>query len=159
MIDSGPRPFPMDSKLVDDLYVEAMVLSDEARAYLESIAGLQRERMTPIERLNFSCESLKVTTRLMHVIAWLLSRRALARGEIDEEEARSEKFRLGAAAPSEFGLVRSFPEEMRLIISASESLYARAQRLEEQLNDGGRTGAYPGRSPARDLMALLETSF
>ncbi len=148
----------LDSKLVDDLYVEAMVLADEARAYLETGAVTQRDLMDPMMRLNFSCEALKITTRLMHVIAWLLSRRALARGEIDLAEARSEKYRLGDAAMSDPAITPAFPIEMRTLIAMSESLYHRAQRLEDRFTDLGASKPAAA-SPARDLLTLLESSF
>lgn len=149
----------LDGKLVDDLYMEAMVLADEARAYLEKGAEIERELLDSMEKVHFSCESLKITTRLMQVIAWLLSRRAHARGEISLEECRSEKYRLGDAAASDPRFTRGFPGDMRVLIAASESLYMRTQRLEEQMVDGLKTVPVPGYSPARDLLALLETAF
>lgn len=159
MIDSDNRLLLMDGKLIDDLYVEAMVLADEARAYLEKGAVVERELLDPVERVSFSCEALKVTTRLMQVIAWLLSRRAVLRGEIDLIEGRSDKYRLGDAATSDAYATRDFPADMRVLIAASESLYLRAQRLEEQLIDRALPGMMKGNSPARDLMHLLETAF
>lgn len=159
MTDSSNRLFLMDGKLVDDLYVEAMVLADEARAYLEKGAMLERDLLEPMDRVHFSCEALKITTRLMQVIAWLLSRRAFQRGEIDLIESRSEKYRLGDAAATDMQSTGVFPSEMRVLIAASESLYLRAQRLEEQLFDRQLPGMRPGNSPARDLMVMLETAF
>lgn len=159
MTDSvASRLFVMDGKLIDDLYVEAMVLADEARAYLEKGATAERDMLDPMERVQFSCEALKVTTRLMQVIAWLLSRRALLRGEIDAAEARSEKYRLGDAAATDHYTTRDLPGDMRVLIAASESLYLRTTRLEEQLVDRPQPGARPGYSPARDLIAWLETT-
>ena len=69
-------------KLVDSLYVEAMVLADEARSYFDSAARDDRLGLEPVDRVGFSCESLKVTTRLMHIIAWLLTQRAVTAGEL-----------------------------------------------------------------------------
>jgi regulator of CtrA degradation len=152
---SGKRLLLLNGKLVDDLHVEAMVLADEARTYLESDAG--RDLSDPFERMQFSCESLKVTTRLMQVIAWLLTQRAVARGELDPAESRSETYRLGDAAPSDPRYTRLFPAEMRTLIAASESLYLRTQRLEEQFMDRIVIGLVPANSPARDLMMMLET--
>lgn len=153
------RLFLMDGKLIDDLYVEAMVLADEARGYLERGANVERDLLEPMERVQFSCEALKITTRLMQVIAWLLSRRAFLRGEIDLAEARSEKYRLGDAAATDHYVTRDLPADIRVLIAASESLYMRAQRLEEQMVDRPQPGARPGNSPARDLIALLEKTF
>lgn len=158
MRNSGTRLLVLNSKLVDDLYVEAMVLADEARAYLESDAGTERELPDPFDRVQFSCESLKVTTRLMQVIAWLLNQRAFARGEIDRAESRSEARRLGDAAPSDPVYTRRFPAEMRTIIAASESLYLRTQRLQEQFMERPVIGPMAAGCPARDLQRLLETS-
>jgi regulator of CtrA degradation len=159
MTESDNRLFLIDGKLIDDLYVEAMVLADEARAYLEKGATLERDLLEPVDRVHFSCEALKVTTRLMQVIAWLLSRRAYLRGEIELAESRSEKFRLGDAAPTDAGTTRIFPADMRVLITASESLYMRAQRLEEQLVDRPLADMRGGSSPARDLMQMLRSAF
>ena len=68
-------------KMIDSLYVEAMVLADEARGYFDQGARVEREALDPLGRVTFSCESLKVTTRLMHVIAWLLTQRAVDSGD------------------------------------------------------------------------------
>lgn len=58
---------PITPKLVDGLYTESMLLADEARSYFDS----DRARSISLAEVAvaFSCESLKVTTRLMHVIA------------------------------------------------------------------------------------------
>lgn len=159
MRDSGKRLLVLNDKLVDDLYVEAMVLADEARAYLERGAIIERVLLDPYDRVQFSCESLKITTRLMQVIAWLLTQRAVVRGELSRAESRTEKYRLGDAAPSDSKFTRMFPDEMRTIIAASESLYLRAQRLEEHCLDRPVIGLVHPASPARDLIRLVETSF
>ena len=49
----------------------------------------------------FACESLKVTTRIMHIVAWLLTQRAVETGEIPEREGRRPERRLGHAAESD----------------------------------------------------------
>src|SRR3546814_7507745 len=56
-------------RLVDGLYVEAMVMADEARAYFDLRDGGDADVDDPVRRVAFACESLKVTTRLMHIIA------------------------------------------------------------------------------------------
>src|SRR3546814_21193897 len=73
----------MSLKLLDSLYVEAMVMADEARAYFDQQGDRDREEMDIMLRVSFSCESMKVTSRLMHVIAWLLTKRDVHHGEFD----------------------------------------------------------------------------
>src|ERR1700754_1064707 len=84
-------------RLIDALYVEAMLLADEARAYFDDAGRAERDLLEPAVRVVFSCESLKVTTRLMHVIAWLLTQRAVDAGELAPRDALDPSRRLGGA--------------------------------------------------------------
>jgi regulator of CtrA degradation len=142
----------LTTRLVDSLYVEAMVLADEARAYFDDHGRSDREALDPIIRVSFSCESLKVTTRLMHVVAWLLTRRAVEAGEIDALEARALSRRLGIAPVSEPAAVEQLPALARSLVDASADLYARVARLDQEIDRDGPV------SPARSLLARLERS-
>ena len=141
-------------KLIDSLYVEAMVLADEARSYFDRHGREDRMALDPLVRVGFSCESLKVTTRLMHVIAWLLTQRAVEAGELSDALARAPSRRLGDAPESDENLLARLPETARALVRASHDLYARVNRLEE-----GSVSADPAASPARSLMSRLERSF
>jgi regulator of CtrA degradation len=143
----------LTAKLVDALYVEAMVLADEARSYFDTAARDDRLALAPVDRVAFSCESLKVTTRLMHVIAWLLTQRAVSAGELSRAQAGESERRLGAAAASDPVLLPRLPEAAVELISSSEELYDRVARL-----DQGRFGEMPAGSPARSLLSRLERS-
>jgi regulator of CtrA degradation len=134
-------------KLIDSLYVEAMLLVDEARSYFDRAGREERLTLDPIVRVAFSCESLKVTTRLMHVIAWLLTHRAAGVGE---RELGSEQ-RLGDAPESDVEALESLPPGALHLIEASRDLYARVRRLDD---GSGEVKA----SPVRSLMSLLERS-
>ncbi|MGB5077012.1 MAG: DUF1465 family protein [Sphingorhabdus sp.] len=118
-------------KLLGSLYTEAMLLADEARSYFD------RDQMTgivsPEISVAFSCESLKVTTRLMHSIAWLLNQKALRAGELSQEQADSDTRKLGYAPASDDFQVARFPQEARSLILASEDLYFRLQRISSKV--------------------------
>ena len=141
-------------KLVDSLYVEAMVLADEARSYFDREGREDRMKLDPIVRVGFSCESLKVTTRLMHVVAWLLTQRAVEAGEISAARARAPARRLGEAPASDPALLDKLPESALSLVHASEELHARVKRLEE-----GSASQEPQASPARSLLSRLERAF
>lgn len=141
-------------RLVDSLYTEAMLLVDEARAYFDEHGRADRDALAPMVRVGFSCESLRVTTRLMHIVAWLLTHRAVASGEISADQARTPDRRLGTAQPSDPELVVQLPETARQIIAATADLYARVRRLDDGLD---RAVARP--SPARGLLDRLERAF
>jgi regulator of CtrA degradation len=141
-------------KLIDSLYVDAMLLADEARSYFDRHGREERMALDPIVRVGFSCESLKVTTRLMHVIAWLLTQRAVEAGELSEAQAQTPSRRLGDAPDSDETVLAKIPEQALALVRASSDLYARVRRLEES-----GAGAEEGASPARSLMSRLERSF
>jgi regulator of CtrA degradation len=138
-------------RLIDSFYTEAMVLADEARAYFDEAAQADRDSLDPFTRVTFACESLKVTTRVMHIVAWLLTQRAVESGEIQYSEGRRPERRLGNAQDSDPQTVSRLPPEAQRLISASSDLYGRVKRLDE----GGSTSA-PPQSPARALMGRLE---
>ncbi|HEY0412454.1 MAG TPA: DUF1465 family protein [Allosphingosinicella sp.] len=142
-------------KLVGALYTEAMLLADEARSYFDRHGRDDRDALDPIVRVGFSCESLKVTTRLMHVIAWLLTQRAVEAGEISRRQARSPARRLGDAPDTDEAVLAQLPESAVALINASRELYARVRRL-----DAGAIPAAPEphASPARSLLSRLERS-
>src|SRR4051794_31756866 len=130
-------------KLVDSLYVEGMVLADEARSYFDTIGRDDRLSLDPIDRVGFSCESLKVTTRLMHVIAWLLTQRAVAAGELSRDQAGETERRLGDAPQTDRDLFQRLPAAAAELVQASEELYERVSRI-----DAGHFSEEPAGSPA-----------
>lgn len=143
----------LTSKLVDSLYVEAMLLADEARAYFDKLGRDDRMALDPLVRVGFSCESLKVTTRLMHIIAWLLTQRAVAAGELTPEQAAKPERRLGEAIESDADVLEQLPESALALIRSSQDLYDRVRRLER-----GQGMGEPAASPARSLLSRLERS-
>ncbi len=120
-------------KLLDALYTESMVLADEARSYFESGRFNEQCQDDATLSVSFSCESLKVTTRLMHCIAWLLNQRALHGEDMTDGEAWNHDRELGYAAASDRPMVELFPDEARYIIDSSEELFQRLQRLSARL--------------------------
>jgi regulator of CtrA degradation len=137
------------SRLIDSLYTEAMLLADEARSYFDDMGRNDRSTLDPFARVGFACESLKVTTRIMHIVAWLLTQRAIDSGEIPLSGGRRPERRLGNAQDSDAAIVVQLPEAAQRLIGASVDLYARIQRIDEGNLD-------PPQSPARALMGRLE---
>jgi regulator of CtrA degradation len=141
-------------RLIDSLYCEAMLLADEARSYFDEAGRAERDMLDPASRVAFSCESLKVTTRLMHIIAWLLTQRAVDAGEIAPHDALMPSRRLGDAPETEEGLLDSMPTSAVGIINTSIDLYRRVARLDESLDDD-----LVIESPARSMMNRLAAAF
>ncbi len=139
------------SRLIDSLYTEAMLLADEARSYFDDAGREERSTLQPFARVGFACESLKVTTRIMHIVAWLLTQRAIESGEIAARDGQRPERRLGNAQDSDPLVVGTLPPSAQKLINSSADLYARVKRLD----DGGLEVDAP-QSPARALMGRLE---
>lgn len=134
-------------------------MADEARTYFDGGEPAGLDMAEPLRRVAFACESLKVTTRLMHVIAWLLSQRAWQRGEIDDSDLVDEKYRLGRASDTDATLAADFPFGARSLIDASQELYGRVARLQDRMDRMSRMPGSIAVSPARALMDRLNTAF
>jgi regulator of CtrA degradation len=154
MTDSNDTPEPqvrIGPRLIDSLYTEAMILADEARAYFDEEGREERAALPPFVRVGFACESLKVTTRIMHIVAWLLTQKAVETGEIQGADGRRPERRLGKANDSDPAIFDQLPDSAKRLVSASTDLYARVKRLDE-----GQLLDEPAASPARALMGRLE---
>jgi regulator of CtrA degradation len=145
----------LERRLTDSLYSEAMLLADEARSYFDAgVAEGDAARLNPFDRVLFSCESLKVTTRLMHVIAWLLTQRAVEAGELAADSARAPQRRLGQRVESDGAALERLPDGARALVAATTELYRRVERLDQSLDIDE---APP--SPARALHSRLQRAF
>lgn len=151
MKDSQALPAPA---FVDKLYEEAMALVHEAADYLGGIGVEERDALPEMLRAVYTGESLRVTTRLLQVVAWLMSLRAAVAGEITLEEALTAKRRLDGkevCLGGDIPFVDKLPEFLQSLLSRSLAIYLRAERLEQKL----LTGDQP-RHPLDDLRQRLQ---
>src|SRR6476469_10782418 len=86
-------PTDLSKPIIEALYCEALVLADEVRAAFDLAPSRSGEE--DMVRIALSVEGLRTTTRLMHVLAWLLNHRAHFAGELSEFQLR----RHGALPP------------------------------------------------------------
>ena len=119
-------------------YDETLDLIVEARNYMvyNRPAGRRTRITASNENLRFSCEALRVTSRLTQVMAWLMLQRAVQDGEISAREACDEKNRLSGQSVclDEGGIGDGeIPAGLQSLLSRSLSLYKRISRLEEMV--------------------------
>ena len=139
---------PVQRAQVENLYVEAMLLADEAHAAFAAQRDLGSVRGNAAAQIGLACESLKTTTRLMHVIAWLLHRRAMFAGDPGAGPNDSAA-RIGAPVAADWNVCEGFDASIRRIIAASERLFERVAVLEAGW-------AAPAVTPVQALLARLE---
>jgi regulator of CtrA degradation len=130
-------PVHIDTAFIEKTYDEAMALVQRSALYLEGEGARLQEELGEELGVVFTAESLRVTTRLMQVVAWLMVRRAVLAGEMTADEAHQSKHRLGArdicrAQPLEG--TRYLPQTFLDLEGESRTLYERIARLEEGEN-------------------------
>ena len=140
---------PVQRAQVENLYVEAMVLADEAHAAFAAQRDLGSVRGDGLAQINLACESLKTTTRLMHVIAWLLHRRAMIAGDPGAGPHDSAA-RIGEPVAADWDICAGFETSVRRIIAASERLFERIAQIEAGWE------APQAVTPVQRLLAQLE---
>ena len=129
----------LNPHIVDALYREALLVADETRAAFD-LSGRLDDATTDgdVARIALSCEALRTTTRMMHVIAWLLNQRAYFNGEISELQLRRHGRLPSRASRSDPEQVARLEPEARALIATSERLYARIERLDAAWQDNFR---------------------
>ena len=151
----GTEASRIHRRLIDSLYTEAMLLADEARAYFDEMGRDERDTLDAMTRVVFSCESLKVTTRLMHVIAWLLTQRAVDSGEILLGDALDPSRRLGSAPETDGAAFDAMPMAAQGLIAASQDIYRRVARIDSTQGEEAQAPV----SPARTMLDRLAHAF
>ena len=137
MAGAMSQPASINPRIIESLYCEALVLSDEVRAAFTlsgriGDAGAEED----LARVALTCEALRTTTRMMHALAWLLNHRAFFMGELSEFQLRRHG-RLAADYPaSDPDRLELLDPETRELIGATESFYARLVRLDHGWRQG-----------------------
>ena len=119
----------LNEEIIEDLYSEALVLADDARGAFDLRLADNRIDPDDLTRVALSIEGLRTTTRLMHVLAWLLNQRAYLAGELSEQQLA----RCGALPderPGDADNLARLEPETRALIAESERLHERVARLD-----------------------------
>ncbi len=115
-------------------YDEAYELLLEARSYIRHGAKVDAGGLAQADRLRFALESMRVTSRLSQVMAWLLNEKAVHAGEIGREERSAKAYRLSGqkiCLDDRFELSIGLPPQLLELLARSRALYVRISRLDE----------------------------
>lgn len=146
------------SALFQRTFDEGMSLVEETARYLDG-PGREEQRNLPRKTaMLYAGESMRVTTRLMQAASWLLVQRAVHEGDMDAEDAASDRYRLGSKeicfGGSGEDSIGELPKTLQVLLSRSDKLYRRIARLDDVL-----FGAKAMPLGARGAMAMLEQAF
>ena len=127
------KPASINPRIIEGLYCEALVLSDDVRGAFALSGRMDAAGEAAGEadevRIALSCEALRTTTRMMHALAWLLNHRAYFSGELSEFQLR----RYGKLADfpeSELERLALLDSPTRELVTATERFHARLKRLD-----------------------------
>src|SRR5512142_2647414 len=145
------------SALFQRTFDEGMSLVEETARYLDG-PGREEQRHLPRKTaMLYAGESMRVTTRLMQAASWLLVQRAVHEGDMNAEDAQSERYRLGSKEICFGGGpegIDALPKTLQNLLSRSDQLYRRIARLDDVLF--GHPNMPAG---ARGTLAMLEQAF
>ncbi|BDI60316.1 DUF1465 family protein [Qipengyuania nanhaisediminis] len=144
------RTTNLSQPIIEALYSEALILADDVRAVFAIGTREAEIAADATERLAMSTEGLKTTTRMMHVLAWLLNQRAFFSGELSEAQVRTH----GTLPPdrgSDRRALAVLEPETRELIAETERLHRRIARLDEAWRSG-----FAMASPARAIHSRLQ---
>ena len=124
------RPSNLSRPIIEALYSEALVLADDVRAVFALGTKEPGSGDDAMVRLALSTEGLKTTTRMMHLLAWLLNQRAFFSGEMSENQVRNHGA-LPADRPSDPRQLELLEPETCELIEETEALHRRIARLDQ----------------------------
>ena len=125
------KPVTINAKIVEALYCEALVLSDEVRhAFCVSAQATPPGPGEDMNRIALSCEGLRTTTRMVQAIGWLLNRRAHLLGELSEFHLRRHGRLSGDARGSDPQQLALLEPHVRDLVEMTTRFYERLLRLD-----------------------------
>lgn len=145
----------INEEIIESLYTEALVLADDARAAFDLRFRDSLDGNDDPTRLALSIEGLRTTTRVMHVLAWLLNQRAFHSGELTLSQLKRHGT-LPDERPSTAENLDRLEPETRALIRESERLHDRVARLDRGLRalDETQDG-----TPIQSLHGRIEAAF
>jgi regulator of CtrA degradation len=146
------------SALFERTFDEGMALVEETAKYLDGRGRQESKDLPRKAALLYAGESMRVTTRLMQAASWLLVQRAVHDGDMEAEDAHSERYRLGSKEICLGGNgvgIELLPATLRDLLTRSDNLYRRIARLDDVLFAGG----LKGQSGVQAQMGRLEKAF
>ena len=123
------KPASINPRIIEGLYCEALVLSDDVRAVFALSGRMDAAGEEDEARVALSCEALRTTTRMMHALAWLLNHRAYCSGELSEFQLRRDG-KLVEFPESEPRRLVLLDPPIRDLVAATQRFHARLKRLD-----------------------------
>ncbi len=113
------------------VFNETLALLFDAHHYFQSRGADEQASLTPRERPVYATEMTRVTMRLTSVMAWIMVRRAIHAGRIEEEKAAVDYRLDGEDICLADTALNDMPHYLGYLSDRSRQLYERVHRLDQ----------------------------
>jgi regulator of CtrA degradation len=148
---------------------DGMKLVEDTAAYLDGPGRQESKLLDRATSLAYATESMRLTTRLMHLASWLLLHRAVNEGEISLVQANKERTRIKLsieeptcpgrlAAGGKVGEMPALPAQLRDLIARSKMLKDQIRRLDATIHAQPLT-APADHNPFESQLGKLRAAF
>ncbi len=123
----------------DAVFKDGMSLVERTASYLDGPGRQDARRLSSNVTVLYATESMRLTARLLDVASWLLIRRALREGEINENDADAKRRRLKLqplGRPSHTKGFDELPDSLRQLVAESFTMLERIAYLEQRDSSG-----------------------
>lgn len=138
------------------LYSEANLLVEETAFYLDGPGRGDATALDGAAAHAYAQEGMRLTTRLMRLMSWMILRRAVADGDMTADEAQAERRKsMGYVEPTPtLEIIAILPERLGELIGAAARLELRILHI-----DASEAMDAPRPSPVRRELNLLRAAF
>lgn len=113
------------------VFNETLALLFDAHHYFQSRGADEQASLKPTERPVYATEMTRVTMRLTSVMAWIMVRRAIHAGRIEEEKAAIDYRLDGEDICLAEAALADLPYYLSYLSDRSRQLYERVHRLDQ----------------------------
>jgi regulator of CtrA degradation len=147
-----------DSAFFNAAYNETLRLLVRARHYMRDGGTADNASLPARAQQRFALESLRMTSRLTRLMAWLLAQRAAQKGHMSPAEALDDGFRLSTVA---ICLERNaeeavLPAPLRELLDETYLLYVRLARIDDMLRQSAARHATTVATTQANALSRLE---
>ncbi len=143
------------------VFEEGMRLVEETADYLDGPGREVARGLSRDDAMTYATESMRLTTRLMQMASWLLLQRAVAAGELSEQDAKREQENINLPAlaqqPNETIIAR-LPRGLTALMGRAQRLYERILRLDEMIQ-ARHAAPEGGANPLAGMFGRIEAEF
>lgn len=96
---------------------------------------------SPMQKLAYCQETMRLTTQLTHIMSWLLMQKAIHAGEITLEEfIKKDRALQDESICFKSNKEHKLPLELRMLLEKSQHLFTRVSRLDQMMRQNKEKG-------------------